>query len=200
MMSKIYAACYDTLYVFNSKEQAKKFFGTCYYSSEGAEKERYAAILADLNFSNIGKDNISKYISDISIKINNNENNYLKVSLAEELSIEDSIKYYEEKIKSVIEISDKYNIDFNNYHPFQDFGSDEESFFNRSFSEYYNEICKKIDISISDITTEEISDGKYILMVDGNDITQISAWDTLENVMETINDLNELSKDKCKEI
>ena len=43
--NKIYTVCYDTLDVFNTKEEAKKFYSECYYMSEGAEQERYASIL-----------------------------------------------------------------------------------------------------------------------------------------------------------
>lgn len=55
---KIYTVCYDTLDVFNTKEEARKFYSDCYYNSEGAEHERYANILIDLNFCDIGKYNL----------------------------------------------------------------------------------------------------------------------------------------------
>lgn len=66
--NKVYTVCYDRLDVFNNKSEAKDFYSDCYYMSEGAEHERYASILVDLNFSNIGKDNVSTYCREISVK------------------------------------------------------------------------------------------------------------------------------------
>lgn len=109
---KIYTVCYDTLYVFDSKKEAKRYFGECYYMSEGAEHDRYASILVDLNFSNLGKDNVSRDCREINIKMNSNTDECLKVNLNKYLSIEDTIKYYEEKIAPILEISNDYGVNF----------------------------------------------------------------------------------------
>lgn len=64
-MKNVYCACYNTLYVFTSKENAKKFFTECFYGSEGSEHERYANILVDLMYSNIGTDRDSFSVWEI---------------------------------------------------------------------------------------------------------------------------------------
>ena len=66
-MKNIYCVCYNTLSVFKNKERAKKFFLTCYYSSEGAEKERYSNILIDLDFSDIATDKQGNLITEYVI-------------------------------------------------------------------------------------------------------------------------------------
>ena len=66
-MKNTYCVCYNRLSIFKSKELAKKFFTTCYYASEGAEQERYANILIDLQFSNIGTDKQGNLINEYII-------------------------------------------------------------------------------------------------------------------------------------
>jgi len=132
--NKVYTVCYDRLDVFNNKSEAKDFYSDCYYMSEGAEHERYASILVDLNFSNIGKDNVSTYCREISVK---QEDKILNIRLDKALSIEDTINFYEEKVQAILEVSDDYGIDFNRMVPFDEFGSDEESDYMSSFSKYY---------------------------------------------------------------
>ena len=39
--------------------------GTCYYSSEGAERERYGNILVDLQFTNVGLDRVDNIVNEI---------------------------------------------------------------------------------------------------------------------------------------
>ena len=130
-----YTVCYDSLSVFKSKENAKKFYSECYQMSEGAEHERYASILVDLNFSNVGKDNVSSDCRDIRIEMDEDE--FLITELDENLSIDEAIKYYEEKIQPILDVSDDYGVDFNRIVPFDDFGSDEEMDYIASFSKYY---------------------------------------------------------------
>ena len=194
MMNKIYAACYDTLYVFNNKEQAKKFFGTCYYSSEGAEKERYASILADLNFSNTGKDNISKYITNITIKVNDEEEKFLSEKLDNDLSIDDSIDFYNKKINPILEISNKYGVDFNRKIPFEEYGSDEDSYVMFSFSDYYRELLEKYNINCDSINTSDVSAGKYEMKINDDLIIDIRAWDNLNSVLDNVDTVLEYSK------
>ncbi len=192
---KIYTVCYDTLDVFNSKEDAKRFYSECYYMSEGAEHERYASILVDLNFSNLGKDNVSIDCREIKIKNNDNESKFLSVQLKERLSIEDTIKYYEEKIQPILEVSDEYGIYFTGRNPFEDFGSDAEGNTNFSFSNYYKELLEKFGIDVDNIYTDDWSDGKYKLVVN-NEEFKITAWDDLEGVIDNVDSMIELFKSK----
>lgn len=190
--NKVYTVCYDRLDVFNNKSEAKDFYSDCYYMSEGAEHERYASILVDLNFSNIGKDNVSTYCREISVK---QEDKILNIRLDKALSIEDTINFYEEKVQTILEVSDDYGIDFNRMVPFDEFGSDEESDYMSSFSKYYQELFKKFNISVDNISTEEISDGKYNLVVDDTELT-IKAGDKIESVIDNIDTMLEISKKK----
>lgn len=190
--NKVYTVCYDRLDVFNNKSEAKDFYSDCYYMSEGAEHERYASILVDLNFSNIGKDNVSTYCREISVK---QEDKILNIRLDKALSIEDTINFYEEKVQTILEVSDDYGIDFNRMVPFDEFGSDEESDYMSSFSKYYQELFKKFNISVDNISTEEISDGKYNLVVDDTELT-IKAGDKIESVIDNVDTMLEISKKK----
>lgn len=190
--NKVYTVCYDRLDVFNNKSEAKDFYSDCYYMSEGAEHERYASILVDLNFSNIGRDNVSAYCGEISVK---QEDKILNIKLDKSLSIEDAINFYEEKVQPILEVSDDYDIDFNRMVPFDEFGSDEESDYMSSFSKYYQELFKKFNISVDNISTEEISDGKYNLVVDDTELT-IKAGDKIESVIDNVDTMLEISKKK----
>lgn len=195
---KIYTVCYDTLDVFNTKEEAKKFYGECYYMSEGAEHERYASILVDLNFSNLGKDNVSKYCNEISIKQNDSDK-FIKLKLNDSLSIEDTINFYEEKVSPILEVSEDYGINFNIRTPFEDFGSDVESYTNTSFSDYYKELLERFDLKADNIQTESRSDGKYTLTIDGEEF-DIVAWDGLSEVIDNVDSMLEvLNKNKIEQ-
>lgn len=92
-MKKIYAACYDSLHVFNDMNEAKNFFEICYYGSEGAEKERYASIYFDLTNNNVlATDGVSNYCNCITIHNNEEREN---IKLDKYMSFNDAIKYYE---------------------------------------------------------------------------------------------------------
>lgn len=188
-----YTICYDSLSVFKSKEAAKKFYSECYQMSEGAEHERYASILVDLNFSNVGKDNVSSDCSDIRIEMDEDE--FLIIELDEDLSSDEAIKYYEEKIQPILDVSDDYGVDFNRVVPFDDFGSDEEIDYMSSFSKYYKELFEKFNIEVDNIYTEEISDGKYNLMVDDLEL-RLRASDKIESVIDNVETMIEISKNK----
>ena len=138
----------------------------------------------DLNFSNVGKDNVSSSCNEISIK-SNKENGFLTIKLNDALSIDDAIKYYEEKIKPILEVSEEYDVDFNNKIPFEDFGSDEEAYTNTSFSNYYKDILEKFNINDVNILTDSFSDGKYKLTINNQEF-KITAWDNLESVIDNI--------------
>ena len=190
-----YTVCYDSLSVFKSKENAKKFYSECYQMSEGAEHERYASILVDLNFSNIGRDNVSYDCREISIKVGDYSDKFLNIELEERLSIDDSIKYYEEKIQPILDVSDDYGVDFNRIVPFDDFGSDEEMDYMASFSKYYKELFEKFNIEFDNIYTEEISDGKYNLIVNDLEL-RLRASDKIESVIDNVETMIEISKNK----
>ena len=191
--NKVYTVCYDRLDVFNNKSEAKDFYSECYYMSEGAEHERYASILVDLNFSNVGKDNVSSDCRDIRIEMDEDE--FLITELDENLSIDEAIKYYEEKIQPILDVSDDYGVDFNRIVPFDDFGSDEEMDYMASFSKYYKELFEKFNIEFDNIYTEEISDGKYNLIVNDLEL-RLRASDKIESVIDNVETMIEISKNK----
>ena len=64
----IYTISDNSLDVFKTKQEANKFYSTCYRCSKGTEQERYASVLNELKFSNVGKDNASKTCNKINIK------------------------------------------------------------------------------------------------------------------------------------
>lgn len=192
MKNNVYVVCYNRLDVFDDKNEAKNFYSDCYYMSEGAEQARYASVLVDLNFSSIGKDNVSTNCREIRIS---HENKNLIIELEEFLSIEDAIKYYEEKVQPILEVSNDYGIDFNRTVPFDEFGSDEETDYMSSFSKYYQELFEKFNISVDNITTEEISDGKYNLIVDDVELV-VKAGDKIESVIDNVDTMLEISKKK----
>lgn len=107
------------------------------------------------------------------------------------------LKYYEENIKPILDISEAYNIDFNNEIPFEYFGSEEEINM-YTFSSYYMDIIKKMGIDVKSIVTIEKSAGKYEMKVDEN-IIDVRAWDKLDDVFENIKTIKELFKEKNKE-
>ena len=72
-MKNVYCACYNTLHIFASKENARKFFTECFYASEGSEHERYSNILVDLMYSDIGTDRDSFSVWEIRYHNDNNE-------------------------------------------------------------------------------------------------------------------------------
>lgn len=195
--SDVYTVSYNCLEVFKTKREAQKFYTTCYHCSEGAEQQRYASILVNLNFSNLGKDNVSKNCDEIHIKLQENKDKFITIKLDDYLSIDNTIKYYEENIKPILDISEAYNIDFNNEIPFEYFGSEEEINM-YTFSSYYMDIIKKMGIDVKSIVTSEKSAGKYEMKVDEN-IIDVRAWDKLDDVFENIKTIKELFKEKNKE-
>ena len=200
--NKIYTVCYDTLDVFNTKEEAKKFYSECYYMSEGAEQERYASILIDLNFSNLGKDHVSTNCREIAIKLESKDE-FLNIKINDYLSIDDTIKYFDGKVLPILEISEESGINFTKEIPFEDFGSDEESDYMNNFSEYYMKILNSS--LIDTIETIEISDGKYEMNIYpsmGDKFTiDVRAWDKLDDVLNNVSSIEkELNIEKNYEI
>lgn len=48
MSEKITTICYGEKTIWNSRNEAISFFLTCYFSSEGSERERYEKIIKQL--------------------------------------------------------------------------------------------------------------------------------------------------------
>ena len=186
--SDIYTVCYNRLGVFKTKDDAQLFFFECYLMSEGAEHERYGSILTDLKFSNLGKDNISEFCNEINIRQTNEDDTSINVELDTFLSIDDAIKYYEEKVKPILSVSEDYDVDFSKGIPFEYFGSDNDGYTNSSFSEYYKYILEKFDIFPDEIYTSDWSDGKYNLVVNGNEF-KLTAWDNLNSVIDNVDSI-----------
>ena len=101
--SKAYTGCYGRMDIWNSKEEAIKFYRDCAYMSEGSEHERYSNIILDLldKNSNIGIDDyefdLDTYvISDINICKGNDEFTHLVLpsDLRNNTSIMDCINMY----------------------------------------------------------------------------------------------------------
>lgn len=70
-MKYVYTICYNTLDVWENKQDAIEFYTECFYNSEGCEHERYANILADLHFVNIGRDRVDNIVWKIRFMIKN---------------------------------------------------------------------------------------------------------------------------------
>lgn len=196
--NKIYTVCYNTLDVFNNKEEAYNYYRRCYFMSEGAEHERYASILVELGFQNIGKDNVSEDCRQISVKTKEKYGNFINIDLGEFIPIDNAIEFYEEMIHPLLEVSDNYSINYNNKIPFVEFGSDND--YNLvSFSEFYKEALDKLNYKVNTIKTDDISDGKYNLVV--NDIElKVCAWDKIEHVIENLQTILSLSKQDDLEV
>ena len=197
----IYVVCSNRLEIFKTKEEAKNYYSHCYHLSEGAEREEYASILMDLDLSNLGKDFFSDYCSEISLKLDKQSDVFLTLKLKDTLSIKETIKYYEEKIKPIIEVANDYNINFDRDCPFDSFGSDEEvedlSIY--GFSKFYNEILRKMNVYVEEINTIEKSDGKYEMLIDNGLIVDIKVWDKLDDVDNNISLIINYIKRKEKE-
>ena len=109
---------------------------------------------------------------------------------------EDAIKYYEERLKPIFEVSKNYGVDFNSRIPFEEFGSDDDNYIMFSFSDFYRELLDKFNTKIGDIRTEDVSDGKYKMVIEESIALDIRAWDDLSSVIDTCNTLIEYSKHK----
>ena len=199
MREEIYTVCYDSLSIYNNKKDAIKFYNDCYMMSEGAERERYASILFDLNNDKRkATDNISNYSREIYIHTRNYNERPLKVNLDKKLSLEECIKYYKNNLFPVLEICEEENIDFNKKIPFEDFGDDREINM-RSITDFYKYLLSDKNVNLSNVYTKEVSDGKYMLIVEDNLEIDIRAWDDFDSVVNNVNTIYEYSKRKEQE-
>ena len=108
-----------------------------------------------------------------------------------------SFCYYENIIDKILDVSDKYNVDFDDFCPFADFGSDDEldSFATYSFSEFYKEILEKDNIFVEDISTKEKSNGKYIITINNNHIFETNTWEKLYDVFNIVESMINVIKE-----
>lgn len=186
-MNNIYTVCYNSLDVFEDKEQAKKFYSTCYYSSEGAERERYGSILVDLNFTNKATDNVTSECKEIYIFIGEDyKERPLLYALDDWKTIDESISIYEKKLKNIVEVSNDHGINFNDKIPFEYFGADSDSYNMSSFSDYYKDILEKEGIKVDSIITDSKSDGKYNMIINDELPVDIRAWDVFDSVVDNV--------------
>ena len=102
-----------------------------------------------------------------------------------------SFSYYENIIDKILEVSDDYYINFDDYCPFDSFGSDEEAkdLGIYSFSDYYKEILSKNGVVVEDITTKEKSAGKYLITINDKYNFDIKAWETLDIIVDNIDSM-----------
>lgn len=103
----------------------------------------------------------------------------------------------DEKKEAILKASKDYGVDFDTTNPFEYFDADNGNYNMSSFTDYYNDIFKKLNISFDSIFTKEKSDGKYELVLDDN-ILDISAWDSLENVIDNVDSALEFYRNKDK--
>lgn len=195
-MEEVYTNCYGSLSVYKNKNDALKFYNECYLLSEGAERERYASILFALNNNeSIAYDNFSNTCGEIYLHTNNYFERPLKIDLDSMLSFKDCIKYYKDSLKPLLEVCNEFEINFNNNSPFEEFGADNE-FNMRSITDFYIELLKKKKMNFDNITTNEVSDGKYELVIDNNFVLDTRAWDDFNSVIDNVNSIEEYSKKK----
>ena len=64
----------------------------------------------------------------------------------------------------------------------------------RSITDFYIELLKKKKINFDNITTNEVSDGKYELVIDNNFVLDARAWDDFNSVIDNVNSIEEYSK------
>lgn len=103
----------------------------------------------------------------------------------------------DEKKEAILKVSKDYDVDFSTKLPFEYFDADNGNYNMSSFTGYYNDIFKKLDINFDSMLTKEKSDGKYELILDDN-ILDLSAWDSLENVIDNVDSAIEFYRNKDK--
>lgn len=140
--------------------------------------------------------NYYRYIKDHDIKDEFINRDGLTEKYEYNVGCEDAIKYYEERLKPIFEVSKNYGVDFNSRIPFEEFGSDDDNYIMFSFSDFYRELLDKFNTKIGDIRTEDVSDGKYKMVIEESIALDIRAWDDLSSVIDTCNTLIEYSKHK----
>ena len=163
-----------SLWSSNKTKNAESY----YLYNKKLEKEMYEKIANKCNEYGL-----------INKKILNNQNNK-------------SFSYYENIIDKILDVSEEYNIDYDSNCPFESFGSDDESQYYEtySFSKFYKNILGKNNIEVNDITTIIKSSGKYIITIDNKYEFEIKTWDNLEAVIDNVDSMIDLLKEKKLEM
>lgn len=114
----------------------------------------------------------------------------------------DKFNYYKNLISNILEVSEEYGVDFDNRTPFQDFGSDDETAYGvmSSFSNYYKDILKELNINVENISTDNWSDGKYIITINDKDVFETRAWESINGVIDNTESMLEILKEKEREM
>ena len=188
-----YVVCYNSLYVFSNKNEATKFFTECYLMSEGHEQQRYTLILMNLALDEkISRDFVENECSEIVIKNSNFKEQYITVELNQWMPIDDTVKYYEEKIKPILEISKKYDVNFFHNVPFSSFGINKE----HKIANYYKELLEHYNIPVNSIEDEYISDGIYEITINNEHKFNITVRDKIYEIITNLNSIENKIKNK----
>lgn len=198
-----YSVCYDRLGVFENDETLRDFFRECYSMSEGAEQSRYLSVLINsAAHRKVAEDFVSEDCREIAIKNDKYSERSLVIELNERKNFEDTINYFEKTVKPILDVSEDYNINFNNEIPFESFDNDEVACHGAmySFSNYYKDILEKFNINISNIYTEDRSDGKYTITINDNHLFDTTAWESINGVIDNVESMLEVLKENESEM
>ena len=192
-MNKIYTVSCDALSVFQNKKDAINYYNYCSNMSEGAERERYLSVLAGLHNNSIAKDGISNHCDSINIHAGDHRDKNLCYQIGNS-SIKEAIDIYETKLQPILEVSANYGINLFSHIPFEEFGSDDDAYILFSFSDYYRDLLEKFNIEVSSIKTDDVSDGKYKIVINDKMILDVRAWDDFNAVIDNVDTIIEYSK------
>lgn len=198
-----YAVCYDRLEVFEDDRALRDFFQECYSMSEGAEQSRYLSVLINsAAHHKVAEDFVSDDCRDITIKNDKYSERALTIELKERKTIDDTVEYFEKIVQPILRVSEDYDIDFNNKIPFEDFDNDDVAGYGTmySFSNYYKDILEKFNVDVSNIYTEDRSDGKYKITINDNHVFDTTAWESINGVIDNVESMLEVLKEKESEM
>lgn len=198
-----YAVCYDCLEVFENDRALRDFFQECYSMSEGAEQSRYLSVLINSAANHkVAEDFVSDDCRDIAIKNDRYSERSLIVELNERKLINDTVDYFEKIVQPILSVSEDYDINFNDKIPFEDFDNDDVACYGSmySFSNYYKDILEKFNINVSNIYTEDRSDGKYKITINDNHAFYTTAWESINGVIDNVESMLEVLKEKESEM
>lgn len=120
----------------------------------------------------------------------------LKINLNNYMTDAGTLQFYKSKILPILEISSYFNIDFTKKIPFEYFGSDDiPKMSGYSFTSYYKSLLNYFGVNANDITTKEVSDGKYEMKIN-NQIIDVKAWNKIEDVLDNIDNILNMTKNK----
>ena len=145
---------------------------------------------------------VSDDCRDIAIKNDRYSERALTIELKERKTIDDTVDYFEKIVKPILDISEEYDINFNNKIPFEDFDNDNVACYGSmySFSNYYKDILEKFNIGVSNIYTEDRSDGKYKIIINDNHVFDTTAWESISGVIDNVESMLEILKENESEM